>query len=119
MSCVTCAPETDTVVYVTCWRGDDVDLDVRFLDADDKLLDVTGWSWLGQLRDAADALAATWAVTEMDPANGYVLMSLDDSVTVGLAVGDFDWDLEGTDGEGTVKTLVVGRLRLKEDVSHE
>lgn len=111
-----CTTETDSTVYVSAFRGDSVELTVQFFDAAGQPLDVSGWSWLAQVRDDADALIATFDLYEADDTST-VLLSLSDEVTVGMVVADFDWDLQGTDDGGSTKTLVTGRLRLKEDVS--
>src|SRR4051794_37521134 len=112
---MTCETTTDSTVYVSAFRGDDIDLDVALFGATAAPLDVTGWSWAAQLRDAAGALVAAWTVLVTDPPAGELSLMLTAAQTTGLALADYDWDLQATDTGGGVKTLVVGRLRLKED----
>lgn len=114
---MTCETTTgaDSTVYVSAYRGDDIDLDVALFGAAGQGLDITGWSWAAQLRDSAGVLVADWTVLVTDAVAGELSLMLTAAQTSGLALADFDWDLQATDTSASVKTLVVGRLRLKED----
>ena len=114
---MTCETTTgaDSTVYVSAYRGDDINLDVALFGADEQPLDITGWTWAAQLRDSAGGLVADWTVLVTDAAAGELSLTLASATTTGLALADYDWDLQATDAVGGVKTLIVGRLRIKED----
>lgn len=105
----------DNTVYVSAFRGDTVELDVTFYDVAGEPLDISNWVWACELRDAADVVVTNFGVYDAGP--GSLLLELTDVTTAGLAVADYAWDLEGTDDETNVKTLVRGQLRIKEDVT--
>lgn len=113
---MSCQTKTDETVYVAVPRGDSLFLTVR-LGTDSGAADVTGWTWLAQVRDQADVLAATFTVTPTDPTNGVVELTLSPAETGAMTPGDYRWDLQGTDQNADVRTLAVGKLRIREDVS--
>lgn len=113
MSC----DETNTgEVYVAVTRGDTLRLTVD-LDAESGEVDITGWSWLCQIKDASGTLAASMTVEPVDPTKGVLELSLSAPETSTIAPADYDWDLQATDGGGDVRTLLTGHLRVREDVS--
>lgn len=111
MSC-----DTDETVYVAIYRGDSLLLAVD-LDAAGGEVDSTGWTFLCQLRDAADALVVPLTCTPTTPATGGLTLSLTPAQTAALAPADYRWDLQATDLLTNERTLAVGQLRVREDVS--
>jgi hypothetical protein len=113
MSSCTCNTIDDTV-YVAATRGDTVAFDVTLYGPTDEPLDLTGWTWLSEVRDGTKTLVATFVVTP--GAVGVVTLSLDAATTAPL-LGDYVFDIQATDDQATVKTLVHGKLRIREDVT--
>lgn len=114
MSCQTTTH--DNTVYVSRYRGDTLRLTVD-LDGDSEV-DVTGWTWLAQVRDTTGALVQTMTVTPVDPLNGVVAVELTAEQTGAMPVGDHPFDVEATDTDGGTRTVVVGKLRIRQDTSH-
>lgn len=113
MSC----DETNTGgVYVAVTRGDTLRLTVD-LDASSGEVDVTDWLWLCQLRTAGGTLAGPMTVEVVEASKGVLELSLTAAQTAALAVADYDWDLQATDTDANVRTLVSGKLRVRADVS--
>ena len=116
MTCTTTG--TSNQIAVSLKRGDTMRLLVELLDDTGAPVDVTGWSWLSQLRITPDDTdSVVIAVTVPDPPGGSVQLELDPAVTAALPIADYVFDLEATDGGGAVKTLIDGQLRVREDVS--
>ena len=103
----------DRLVYVAAYGGDDIDLTVTLRDADGQPVDVDGWIWLAQIRDTDDTLIDEFTVTEVEP--GVLLLSLGAADSAVMGAADYRWDLQATADE--VRTLVEGRLRIRQDVS--
>lgn len=113
-----CPTGQDGTVYVSAYRGDDVALDVTFYDSSGAHLNLEGWMFRSQLRDASGTLLDTWEIDDDTyQYEGLVKMTLPNDVTSGLSPADYDWDLQAQDDDSTIKTVVIGKLRIKEDVS--
>jgi hypothetical protein len=111
---------TDTdqdVVYVNQLRGDSFRLLVELADPNRNPVDVTGWGWRCQLRDTTDTVVADIVVDPTDAPIGVLHLTMTGQVTAGLPLGDYAFDLEGTDLTETMKTFVTGRVRVREDVT--
>lgn len=94
------------------YQGDDFEL---ALDFD---IDLTGHTWLSQLRRTPAAVTATaFTVTVTSAANGQIEVTMADTLTVGLEPGDYVWDLQSTDGAGTVRTWLAGKAVVTAEVS--
>lgn len=112
-----CGTEADEdVVYVNQLRGDTFRLLVELADPSRNPVDVTGWTWRCDLADAA-GVVATIDVNTTDALIGVLQLTMTGETTAGLALGDYAFDLEGTDTDTVTKTFVTGRLRLREDVT--
>jgi hypothetical protein len=108
--------KSDNIVYVSVTQGDTLRLSVD-LNGSTGDVDITGWTWRATVRHP-DGTTATPMTTEVtDAAAGILEISLSPEQTSGLGVADYDWDVEATDTFDDVRTLVVGRLRVREDVS--
>ena len=101
-------------VSVTAVRGDTVRLSVELGGAAGPL-DLSGWSWRAQIRNAAGAQVGEWVV--LVTGAGMLDLSLSPASTTSLGAGDFSFDLEATDPVSDVQTVILGRLRLREGVS--
>lgn len=112
-----CEQGDDGLVYVSRRRGDSLRLTVD-LGADTGDVDISGWTFLAQVRDAADALLATMTATPIDPLAGIFQLDLSGSQTAAMPLGDHDFDVEASDLLGGSRTVVNGQLRIREDTSH-
>lgn len=108
-----CGPGTQTGVSVKKKTGDTVRLDVWATDSAGGPVDVTGWAWLCQLRDDADQLVDAFTVDVTDGPGGHLQLVLQDAPEP----GDYLFDLQGTDPQADVRTILDGRLRTTADVS--
>jgi hypothetical protein len=111
-----CEESNSDAVNVAIIRGDTLRLAVD-LDAESGDIDVTGWSFLCQLRDAAGGVAATMSTEVLDALKGILQLSLTPGQTGALAPADYAWDLQAQDTAADVRTLVAGKLRVRADVS--
>jgi len=117
MSC-TIADTTVNDIAVVLYRGDTMRLLVELRNASGGLVDITGWTWQSQLRMSADDVdSVPIAITITDPTVGTLQLELASVVSAALTPRDYVFDVEATDGDDNVKTLVVGQLRVKEDVT--
>lgn len=73
----------------------------------------TGRTYAAQIRDTSDALVATFAVEVVDATT--VVLSLSSTITAALVPQVAAWDLESTDGDGRVLTLLRGPARIVKD----
>jgi len=108
--------DTDNIVYVSCVQGDTLRLTVD-LDAATGEVDITGWEWKATVRHPGTDALTPMTINVTGPTEGILEISLSPAQTAALAPGDFDWDLEATDTNADVRTLVLGQLRIREDVS--
>lgn len=112
-----CDPVTGSdTVYVNQVRGDTFHLMVELADGNRNPVDVTGWTWRCDLADAAGVVAAV-DVDTADAVIGVLQLAMTAATTAGLALGDYAFDLEATDPTPNTRTLVAGRVRVREDVT--
>jgi hypothetical protein len=111
-----CNESSTGEVYVSVTRGDTMRLIVD-LGAGSGEIDVTGWSWLCQVRDAEGALVETMTVEVVEAGKGVLELMLSAEQTATMQAQDYVWDLQATDAASDVRTLVRGQLRVREDVS--
>lgn len=114
---MSCTDKSTEEVLVATYRGDSVRVGLALGDAGGAPVDASGWSWLAQLRSAAGGLVDQFAVDTSGSATGAVTLSLTPAQTELLVPADYSWDLQATDTEADVRTLVTGRLRVRSDVS--
>lgn len=113
-----CEPLDDGTINVSVVRGDTLRLRVDLADDSGQPVDVTGWSWLSQVRAAPDSIPLVPVTVEVLDAPGGVLeLSIDDEVTAGMQPADYVWDLQATDEADDVRTIISGGLRVRSDVS--
>ena len=111
-----CGETNSDTVNVAITRGDTLRLGVD-LGAESGDIDVTGWSFLCQLRDVGGGVAASMSIEVVDPVKGVLELSLAPAQTGALAPADYAWDLQAQDASANVRTLVDGKLRVRADVS--
>jgi hypothetical protein len=82
-------------------------------------VDLTGFTFLAQIRATEDAatVMATIAVAITDAAAGTIRRTLTATEARKLVPGTAFWDLQATHLDGTVRTYMFGRVRVKPDVS--
>jgi hypothetical protein len=113
-----CEPLDDGTVNVSVTRGDTLRLRVDLTGTADAPVDVTGWSWLAQVRAAPDQMPLIVIdVLVVDAPTGVLELSIDDEVTAGMQPADYVWDLQATDQADDVRTVLDGGLRIRADVS--
>jgi hypothetical protein len=116
MSDCTSTTTGSNVVLVDAYRGDTVKLKVELFGATGGV-DIAGWLWEAQVRDATDAEVASMSTVLVDVDKGVIELGLSPAQTGALVPGDFTFDLEATDASNAVRTLFVGRMRIRPDVS--
>lgn len=116
MSCSVPESTGPKPVLVQTYQGDSVRFTATFTDAADKPIDVTGWTWLAQLRAADDTLAGAYVVDVTNATDGVLVLTLTEAQTTAMPLGDLLWDVEANDGTDT-RTVLNGKLRVREDVS--
>jgi hypothetical protein len=113
---MSCGTESSNVVHVSRHRGDSLRLTVDLGGEGGSEIDASGWLWLAQVRKDG-VLMQTMEVTPIDPIKGVIEVGLTSAQTTAMAVDDYDFDVQCTDQAADVRTIVTGRLRIKEDVS--
>ena len=82
------------------------------------LLDLTGYTVLGQIRKTFDSTAsASMTTTITNATSGEIAISLTDTQTAALSAGRYQWDLRITGGSGTVTRVVEGVVTINPSVS--
>lgn len=98
------------------YRGDTYAHTVTFTDGTDPV-DVSGYSWLAQIRETTDSAAVVEAFTvdTTNAATGVLVLRLSAAQAAELP-RSARWDLQRTAG-GVVETILAGRVVTMPDVS--
>ena len=97
-------------------RGDDLTETFVFRDTDGSLLDLGGYAFASQVRQtAAGSAVATFAIT-INTNESKVVRSLGTAVTADL-LGRYVHDMQWTDPDGDVRTLIGGRFEVLAEVT--
>lgn len=107
------------VLNLRLYSGDTFTRSLQFTDSDGVAIDITGWTFLAQIREApnADLVLATFTVTVTDAADGRIDITLSASDVAGLENSRFlSWDLQVT-ASSAVRTYVRGSVKVDTDVS--
>ena len=83
-------------------------------------MDLTGYTGKAEIRENKDAvdLAVAFQVT-IDPLIGSVVISLTDTQTILLPIGDMAWDLVLTDPHGARQNYLEGQVKILGTVTRE
>jgi hypothetical protein len=84
-------------------------------------VDMTGGTLLAQIRATTDytsAVLATFDIDDYVPALGSWTLHMDASVLMTAAWTIAHYDIQYTDANGNVQTLVYGEFDMSQDVSH-
>lgn len=100
-------------------RGDDFAMTLAFKDIDGSTLDVSGWSFLGQVRADPDTptVLAEFAFDTTNAISGIVVCSLAASDTADFFGRFVCYDIQLTTDMGFVRTAPRGRLNVFKDVT--
>jgi hypothetical protein len=96
------------------YRGDTSQFSLAALDSDSNPLDLTGWSFLGQVRKTIDS--DVLASLSIDSGVGVVTITLEADDALKLFPSNV-FDLQATKPDGTVWTLIQGHLAVEGDIS--
>lgn len=101
-------------------RGDTYTHLVTEYDSDGNLDDLTGSSFLVQLRETPEATSAliTFTTEFIDEENGEWQFSLSSTQTSSLTAGLYFYDVQRTWPDATVHTRFQGEAVVEDDVSH-
>ena len=101
-------------------RGDTYTHLVTEYDSDGELDDLTGSTFLVQLRETPEATTtiATFTTELIDAANGEWQFSLTATETDALPAGLYFFDVQRTWPEATVHTRFQGEALVEDDISH-
>ena len=93
---------------------------LTFSDQNGTAIDLTGFVIDADITDAADRnIIATFNHTVVDAANGVIDLVLPKTVSVGLAPGNYGWDLSLTSGIGERAYYLTGTLTIIRTRSRE
>lgn len=95
--------------------GDDIDLGITIQTAAGVAIDITGWTFLTQIRRAG-VLVATGTAVIVTAAAGTVAVTFDAADTTGLN-GAYDWELQTTNSTSRVSSPMRGVVRVRTDVA--
>ena len=112
MSCET----IDETVYVSVRQGDSLLLGVDLDGATGECRHHRLALGVPASRRRGWGLRRIMTPTPTDLPAGLLELSLSPEQTAALAPADYDWDLQAADLNLDVRTLVVGRLRVREQV---
>ena len=104
---------------LTIIRGDDYRVVVT-LASSGSPFDLTGYTVAAQIRPTyntnAALTAAFTATIDADPTTGIITLELDHDATAALTTNGF-WDLEITDDQSWVTTVVGGTVTISPDIT--
>lgn len=100
-------------------RGDTYQHLVAFTDADGAPVDLTGYTYAAQLRANPESPDILATMDTSAGATGEVWLTIDPDVTALLVPGRRAWDLQETDPDGIVTTLLAGAADVVADVTRE
>jgi hypothetical protein len=96
-------------------QGDTFTEEMLFEDGEGEAIDLTGYSFKSQLRRTADnGLVADFNIVIED--NEFIRRTLAPAVTSVLS-GTYVHDLEWTNPQGQIKTLVTGEFEIEPEVT--
>lgn len=103
-------------------RGDDVSWTFSFEQSDGSAEDVTGWTLTLTIKTSHDDADADAAVQKSfqnttDPTGGEIEASLTATETAALEAERYHYDFQVEYADGTVETLLIGRLPVIEPVN--
>jgi hypothetical protein len=112
---VTTVNELPIPVNLNLYTGDDFSMMLTLTNPDNTPTDLTGASFLAEIRQSAPSktVAATFAVAT---AANVITLSLTNEQTQSL-VGKFVWDCQITSSTGIITTLAAGKVTFTQDVS--
>lgn len=105
--------------HLELYQGDDYPLRLEFENLDGSSQDVSGFTYRAQIRRAATSPGAPLATFDVDlaqAASGVVELLLPSDQTAGLPARCV-WDLEETDDNGIVTTLMAGAVTVEREVT--
>ena len=107
------APGVRDLVFVA---GDDWSHQITITDGTDPI-NLTGRTWLAQLRRRSNSATADAAFTvdTTDAATGVLTLTIARAVTAGLS-GPYVWDLQQTAAD-VVTTILAGHVTVRADTS--
>lgn len=108
-------------VDLSMTSGDDETFSITYKDEQGNVRDISGWTfWLTVKSDRSDtdgnAVVQKTVTSHVDAANGETEITLTASDTDGLS-GAYWYDMQRKDSSGNVKTFMLGRLIIEEDVT--
>jgi len=103
-------------------RGDDWTIKMIIKDEDNVPIDVTNnlyWFTVKQNKDDLDpGLAQTYVTADGENStNGVVFIRMQDTITRSIEPGRYYYDIQEIDGLGNVFTLLLGRVRVVQDIT--
>lgn len=103
------------------YRGDDRNINLTFTD-NNGAIDITNWKiyfTVKHLDTDSDDIAAIKKDTTVhsDPTNGKSSIFLTNGETGNLIPGNYVYDIQIKKGDGTVKTIMKGKLKVLQDVT--
>ena len=99
-------------------QGADFSTTLSLTDSNGDILNLTGYSAIGQLRKTfgSSSIAATFTVA-LTAATGQVTMTLADTVTTALTSGRYVYDVLLTDSSGDKTRILEGHATVTPSVS--
>jgi hypothetical protein len=97
-------------------QGDTLTETFVFRDEDGSLLGLGGYTFLSQVRQSAAGTAVATFTISVDTDTSTVVRSLGTAVTAGLS-GKYVHDLQWTDPESRVRTLIAGEFEVVAEVT--
>lgn len=105
-------------------RGDDWTIKFTLRDNETKLpIDITGFSFWMTLKadidaaDPGDAQIGPIVAGSPDATSGIIYITFPKAVTGSLTPQTYNYDLQQVDDQGTVQTLLIGKVKVVKDVT--
>ena len=105
-----------------CWgRGDSDAKDFVARDSDGVVVDITGFTFkltVNREKDPTDQVNEQFSITGViiDAINGKVAFS-PTTVNTNIAAGAYFYDIQQTDAGGAIKTLIVAKVVIVQDIT--
>lgn len=112
------------VEQMNVYRGDDKVFDINVTDSEGEIVDITGYTVKFTVRAEANddtylihkTTPSGSGISLIDPTNGVARLSLS-STDTDLTPGKYVYDVEVTDTNGRVSTVVVDTFKIIRDVT--
>jgi hypothetical protein len=98
-------------------QGSSFSTSINITDTSDQSIDLTGYVGAAQMRKHYTSSNSTPFTVTVVPSDGVVRLALTANTTTNLVAGRYVYDVELTDGNGTISRIVEGIVTVTPNVT--